>query len=834
VFPWDDGEVGLNLLFKKLKTTGRLMMLDAHPDDEDGPTLTYEVRGKGQQVLLMSLTRGEGGQNRTGSNLWDELGVLRTLELLESTRYYGVELRFSRVADFGFSKSPDETFKKWGGKEVPMRDVVYVIREWKPDVLISRFSGTPRDGHGHHQAAGILAPEAVKCAADPQCFPDQLKGPNALSAWQVLKLYVGNQGPDADNTVRIDASQIDPDTKLSYWQMAMEGLRHQASQLSGNFTPSSNASWRSYKLVFSAIPDHQPKPGLKEQDFFDGIDTSLSALPARDRNLEKVRDQLNSIEKTIASAEEKRDSMQMAEASASLLAAVKTAFPSIRPMPTSPGLARLFTKLAQANNATNLLAGIHMESSASTDSVAPGSQEPANLTFRNTGARAIDVAETYVSVPVAQLRAVTPSDNRVAPRSTASFPTALKTVPGMPLTRQHWFRNDPETDTVYQFTDPALTTQPLPPTPFTGVAKYKLNGQELSVSSRVTTGSSKKFPVAVLPPVCVALGSVSRVISTAAQAFEVVVKVHAVKPTGSAVVRLSVPSSWQISPAEQTLNLQKAGQELEARFNVKTPKLQPGRYEIKAEVESAGQKFAAGFTRVTRDDLDSFYYSQPAVQRVSIVDVNVPKSLRVGYIPGAGDDIFPVLQQLGLNAKLISNDELASGDLHKYDTIVVGIRGYDERPEIRSNNQRLLDFVKDGGTLIVQNNKDESLFNSSHFTPYPATLGRDRVTVEEAPVQVLAPNDPVFNSPNKITQGDFDKWVQERGINFFSKWDDHFEPLLASSDPGEEPLKGGLLRAKYGKGTYIYTGYAFFRQLPAGVPGAVRLYINLLNAGHDK
>jgi hypothetical protein len=403
----------------------------------------------------------------------------------------------------------------------------------------------------------------------------------------------------------------------------------------------------------------------------------------------------------------------------------------------------------------------------------------------------------------------------------------------MPLTRQHWFRNDPETDTVYQFTDPALATQPFPPTPFTAVVKYKLSEQELSASSRVTQGDSKKVPVALLPAVCLALGSTSRVISTAAQSFDVVVKVHSVKAVGNAVVRLSVPSSWQVSPSEQTLNLQRSGQESEARFNVKTANLQVGRSEIKAEVESGGQKYAEGFTRVTRDDLDTFYYSQPAVQRVSIVDVSVPKNLRVGYLPGAGDDIFPVLQQLGLNAKLISNNELASGDLHQYDTIVVGIRGYDERPEIRNNNQRLLDFVKDGGTLIVQNNKDESLFNSSHFTPYPATLGRDRVSVEEAPVQVLAPNDPIFTSPNKITQADFNGWVQERGINFFSNWDDHFEPLLASSDPGEEPLKGGLLRAKYGKGTYIYTGYGFFRQLPAGVPGAVRLYVNLLNAGHE-
>jgi hypothetical protein len=268
-------------------------------------------------------------------------------------------------------------------------------------------------------------------------------------------------------------------------------------------------------------------------------------------------------------------------------------------------------------------------------------------------------------------------------------------------------------------------------------------------------------------------------------------------------------------------------------FRITAPAGTSGQQTIQAELSVGKEKFGEGFSLVSRPDLRSFYYFQPAVQRVSIVDVNVPKNLRVGYIPGAGDDIFPVLQQLGLNARLISSDELVHGDLHQYDTIVVGIRGYDERKQIRDNNQRLLDFVKDGGTLIVQNQKAEDLFNGGNFTPYPATLGRERVSVEEAPVEVLAPSDSIFNAPNKITKSDFDGWVQERGINFMSNWDDHFEPLLASSDPGEQPLKGGLLRAKYGKGMYIYTGYAFFRQLPAGVPGAVRLYVNLLNAGHE-
>ncbi|MCU1308196.1 MAG: hypothetical protein JWN45_2891, partial [Acidobacteriaceae bacterium] len=261
--------------------------------------------------------------------------------------------------------------------------------------------------------------------------------------------------------------------------------------------------------------------------------------------------------------------------------------------------------------------------------------------------------------------------------------------------------------------------------------------------------------------------------------------------------------------------------------------LKEGNYDISAAVDYNGKTYTEGFTVVGREDLDTFYYYQPANQRVSAVDVKVPANLRVGYVMGAGDDIPPVLQNLGINLKLLTPEDLEHGDLSQFGTIILGIRAYDTRDDVRKNNKRLLDYVSSGGTLIVQNNFSTDDFNKANYTPHPAQLSRERVSVEEAPVQVLAPDDPIFSYPNKITARDFDGWVQERGVNFMTTWDDHFSPLLASGDPGEAPLKGGLLRARYGKGTYIYTGYAFFRQLPAGVPGAVRLYVNLVSAGHE-
>jgi hypothetical protein len=297
---------------------------------------------------------------------------------------------------------------------------------------------------------------------------------------------------------------------------------------------------------------------------------------------------------------------------------------------------------------------------------------------------------------------------------------------------------------------------------------------------------------------------------------------------------LELPQGWRSEPEQFAADFNRRSEKKDFEFKVFPSGLQEGRTTIRAVLESDGEKYSEGYTLVTRADLGSFYYYQPALQRVSIVDVQAPHDLKIGYIMGAGDDIPTVLRQVGIDVTLIPAEKLANEDLSNYATIVVGIRAYDTQKDVVANNQKLLDFVSKGGTLLVQYNTGVGEFNSGKFTPYPAELTRARVSVEEAPVEVLAPEDPVFHDPNAITEHDFDGWVQERGLYFMSKWDDHFQPLLACQDPGEDAQKGGLLRARYGKGMYIYTGYAFFRQLPAGVPGAVRLYVNLLSAGHEK
>ena len=349
------------------------------------------------------------------------------------------------------------------------------------------------------------------------------------------------------------------------------------------------------------------------------------------------------------------------------------------------------------------------------------------------------------------------------------------------------------------------------------------------------TEGAKQTQVAVIPPFSVLINPGSQVLRAGATSTPVIDVSVRNYVSGSARLGLQLPSGWTASPPSQQINFDHPNQSKEVRFQLNLPKsYAPGRYDIGAVLTQDGKLYGQGFSVVTREDLGTFYYYQPAMQHVAVVDVKVPERLKVGYIMGAGDDIPTTLQQLGLDVHLITPAEVARGDLNHYDTIVTGIRAYDVRDDLKKDNARLLEYASNGGTLLVQYNTNPSEFNSGHYTPYPAQLSRDRVSVEEAPVTILAPNDSIFHYPNDITARDFDGWVQERGLYFMDQWDGHFQPLMSCADPAEPQRPGGLLRAPYGKGTYIYAGYAFFRQLPTGVPGAIRLFINLVSAGHER
>jgi LmbE family N-acetylglucosaminyl deacetylase len=876
--PQDQGAPGLRMMLRRLSTTGQLMQTVAHPDDEDGGMLTLEARGHGASVLLMTLNRGEGGQNKVGSNLSDVLGVLRTLELLAADEYYGVEERFSRVADFGFSKRADETFEKWGGHDIALADMVRVIRTFRPDVLVARFSGTERDGHGHHQASSILTQEAFRGAADSKRFPDQIA--QGLLPWQAKKLYIGNvcgfgamTCPDADWTIKLNTGEPNADLDGSYVQFAMKGLRHQLSQGSANWTVDPGDRFTFYKLVDSVEPAKLDKAG-HEKDFFDGIDTSLPGLARRlgteEPRLPKLRGELQDIAAKVEAASAAAKGTDVSAAAGPLAGVVaelqrvnrEVTEAGLNPASKSDLLARIDEKRNQAetalNHALNLGLAATVVSRAepapatpkeadAVTTVSPGQDFLVAVDFHNGSKDRLLLDGLKLEVPPGwgtisdktKPVAIQPGDN-----IHAVF--RLKVPSDAEFTRPYWHRGDPETESINHVDDEKYATLPFPPPGLRARLDYSVAGAngatvKNSIGATVVTrfideaGKERARLLAVVPGFSVALEPGTQVISThngASSSVTVGVTGNFSRDTRGAL-RLELPAGWRSEPKERAVDFTRRGEKQDFQFKVFPANLQESRAQVRAVLEADGRKSSEGYTLVTRDDLGSFYYYQPAVQKVSIVDVRVPHDLQVGYIMGAGDDIPTVLTQAGMNVIPIAPETLAREDLSRYGTIVLGIRAYDTQKDVTANNKKLLDYVSAGGTLIVQYNSGVGDFNSGHFTPYPAELSRARVSVEDAPVDILAPDDSVFHYPNDITARDFDGWVQERGLYFMDKWDDHFKPLLACHDPGEEAQKGGLLRAPYGKGTYIYTGYAFFRQLPAGVPGAVRLYVNLLSAGHE-
>jgi LmbE family N-acetylglucosaminyl deacetylase len=825
--PVDTGVSGLKLMLRKLKTTARLMQTTAHPDDEDGGMLAYESRGKGVEVMLLTLTRGDGGQNKTGSNLFDELGVLRTLELLSSDRYYGVEQRFTRAADFGYTKTAQEALDKWKDHDAVLGDMVRAIREFQPDVIASGWQGTQWDGHGQHQATGILTPEALKAAADPNRFPEQLK--QGLHPWQAKRLFVRCSAEDA--TLRIDVSAVDPVLGASYAQYGVEGYSHQRSQNARIFVLPSGPIYRNYKLVWSA-PGFEP-PEKKQRDFFDGMDMSVEHYS---NSIEK--EALKEVEDSVSDASRKLEGGDARATAGSLVRALHgskyTTMMSMNSVQNAEALRECGVKGQQLEDAAALALGLRLEAvplDANVTALIPGQKVQVKVTLHGGGSD-LAVKAFWLARPSGYERY-----REISKDLTSSEPSAVFeiTVPeNAELTRPTWHRSDPERQTLHQVSSDADATWPLPSFPISAGAQYVFEGNTANVGAPLTAASNPNTALGVVPAFSL-LPEHSSLVVAIKRVVPVSVIVRNNGPDADVTaVRLEGPAISSATPGGYDHHF-KSHEERLVDFSVTMkPSLKEGVSQIKADLVSAGKTYTEGFSTISRSDLQTFYYYQPAVQKVSVVDVKLPKKLKVGYVTGAGDDILPVLQEIGLEAESIDPKDLAAKDLSGYDTIVLGIRAYDTQPEVVKNNPRLLDYVQNGGTLIVQNNFSAQDFNAGKFTPYPATLSRgDRVSDENAPVDVLLPQDAVFNYPNQIKQADFAGWVQERGVNFMSDWDAHFEPLLASHDPNEPPLKGGLLRAKFGKGLYIYTGYAFFRQVPAGVPGAIRLYVNLLSAGHE-
>ena len=855
--PQDAGAAGAWQKLLKLRTTASAMHTTAHPDDEHGGVLAMLSRGQGARVSLLTLTRGESGDNAIGPELFDGLGLMRTEELLVADRYYGVDRQyFGTMVDYGFSKRLDETLEKWG-KDHALRDVVGIIRTERPFVLIARFQGNQRDGHGNHSAAGLVTQEAFRMAGDPAVFPEQIAA--GLRPWQPLKLYMGGVRENEDWTIRVDAGEYDPVLGDSYQSLARLGLSFQRSQNSGRFNPQPGPSVSYYKRLQSLVDAPE-----KEKTFFDGIDTTVPGLYLALRKTAPAGAEglLTAIDREIQLAFEAftfNDPSAAAPVLARALAATRAALGQLGADADVRFV--LGVKERQISDAIHAALGISLTAMAqpagtpeatgpfnagppAMPAVVPGQTFEVRTVFANRGR--IEVRSASVAVEskaggpnwtIAGAATSSPDPAQGAPKQ-PMVRTFMVTVPqNAPLTRPHFSRTSIQ-EARYTVADESQRYQPSADSALEAVVRYEVSGVPVEMR-RLVTRFESNLPygydtrvLAVVPAIALTLtpANVVTPLNGLTKRIRINVEVlHNREEKSEGRLTLKVPAGWKVTPASQPFHFLRAGERALYAFDVGIPSLENKEYGVEAVASSGGRDYREGYTTIRHRDLETRYLYRAAVASVRGVDVKIAPGLKVGYVMGVGDDVPSGLVQIGVDVRLLGEQDLATGDLSRFDAIMTGTRAYAVREDLKTYNRRLLEYVKGGGNLIVLYNTQE--FVPNLYAPYPAELSAnaEEVSEEDSPVEILAPDAPVLNTPNRITKTDFENWVEQRGSKFWDAWDPQYTPLIATWDKDQQPQKGGWLHAKYGKGHYTYFAYAFHRQLPYGVPGAYRLLANLLS-----
>ena len=885
----DSGAAQVWRLLKKLHTRASLLMIVAHPDDEDGGALAYESRGLGVRTELMTLNRGEGGANVMSSDLWDALGLVRTEELLQAGRYYGLDGQyFSAAVDYGFSKSLKEALGQWGHDRV-LEEAVRVVRTVRPLVVSSVFVGGPTDGHGNHATAGMLAQEVFKVAGDPAMFPEQIRA--GLLPWTPLKEYARvpvfrtsdkgaydyathQWGPfgvqnyitgqweagAVSSTVAIPTGAYDGMLGLTYLQISREGLGFQKSQNGGTGIPLPAEQVSNYHRFGSHIP-----PQDKEASFFDGIDVSLAGIAdlAGPTPPAFLKDGLRQVNGTVESAISSFSAQEPSAIANSLVEGLKMTDALVAEVEKSSLTAEekynlrheLAAKQRQFNEA--LLASLGVSVEADVVPAAPSggaSPEPraAQETFQmavpgqdlnvrvhifNGGNRPIaieDVELTGSSGKFWNVRPETRAPRQMESGKAENIRFAASVPVDEPFTRPYFTRADME-QSYYGVAGGSERNLPLAPYPLVATVRFLFEGVRLETANVVqvidmaTGPGTLRYPMPVGPPVSVTIKPSAGIVPLGQPSFPVGVRLrNNVGGEAKESVRLELPDGWISEPQSIPVNFTQRGEELAVAFTVHPGAISSQPYQITATADYAGRSYKEGYVPTGYMGLRPYFLYSPATYKITGTDVKIAPSQRIAYIQGSGDDVPAALEALGVHVTFLSPQDLASADLGKYDSIVVGVRAYAVRPDLIANNARLLKYVENGGVVLVQYNTPEYDHN---FGPYPYVMTDDpeEVTDEKSAVTFLDPKDPLLNWPNIITPKDFDGWIEERGSKFLSSWDGRYKPLLETHDEGQLPQRGGLVYARYGKGVYIYNGYAFYRQLPLGVPGAYRIFANLLS-----
>lgn len=891
--PEDRGAADLEQTLKRLGTTASVLAIVAHPDDEDGALLTYLSRGIGARVTLLTLTRGEGGQNAMSAESYDALGLIRTQELLKADEYYGIRQLWGTEADFGFSKTQEESFAKWGHDRV-LYDAVLAVRMVRPQIMLSTFVGAVSDGHGQHQVSGEIAQEAFKAAGDPKVFPEQFK--LGVQPWQPLAVYsrapfariengkmfdyaTGKSEParfhnyvtgewvegglSAD--VTLPTGQWDHTLGQTYVQIAREGWGKQMSQYGGANPALAEPDFTSYHLWAAQPSASGASTKAEDTSLFANpkvnIDTSIAGLArlAGDAPPSWLTDALHKIDaglnvfesdcKNESGAEGAQKLVPIYRETLGLYVRVKSSDLDAK---AKAGLElELNQKIQQFQTALKDLLGLNIVAFATGSSGTPG-----------YGGRGSSADETSRSVWPGEdfsvrvhlfdssanarpghvwLESIDGSRLKIDEASTAKDTEFVSDsnfrvhVPDDAAPTEPFFTRPSTEQPYYDIANEQWRERSFAPYPLSAWAEFEFDGvpirigQVVQTLARVSGVGGVYEPLVITPAIGVRVEPEARILPLDGSPLPVSVTVHAQHATDG-TVELKLPESWRSDPAQREFHLKSAGDTEPLVFSVQPPaNVEPRAYSIEAVAHVGNKSYSIGWQSIGYPGLRPTNQYQTAELRTRKIDVKVAPGLRVGYVMGTGDTVPDAIKELGIEPHLLTNAELATADLSQWNVIVIGIRAYSALPELAAAQPRLDAFVDRGGTLIVQ--YQDRTFSA----PLPIELGRnpERVVDERSNVKLLDPANPLLTWPNKISSADFDGWLEERGHGFPDRWDAGYRALTETADPGQDPQRGGLIVLHRGKGIYIYVAYALYRQLPELVPGAYRILANMLSAGKE-
>jgi LmbE family N-acetylglucosaminyl deacetylase len=867
----DTPQKNIDLIYRLrgLAMAGTILHLGAHPDDEDVGLMAYMAREFGVRIVYWSATRGEGGQNRIGPDRDEALGVYRTWESLAVRAVDGGEARFGPFYDFGFSKSGEETLTKWGGRDAVTREIVRAIRLVQPHLVIGRWTGRPDiDGHGHHQAIGLVTADAFAASGDPTCFPElEAEG---LVAWQPQKLFYSTGGdwqpgeeggqfgavrPEFERAgyVRINTGEFDPIANRTYQEQAWIGFNNHKTQAMG-FIPEKERFYYYYAPATSLVPVNEDK----KSDFYEGLDSTLTGLadyPGGE--VQELRDKLEAIKEKAKTALAQFRADDTAQAGFSLLdggALLRRLQAELANEPLAEEVRQalasyLGRKQRDFEETAARCLGFELECLANYAHITPRQQF--RVTTRLWNPRHIFIRRAEFGFDVPADWQIEPVDREGASER-PTRPEAVYDITvsdAAPLDCPYWLVQ-PREGYTYRWPAGEPSGQPFGRALVQLECEVVFGDYELTLRAPALfregfPGGFRELPVSVVPPISLQPKVSQEMLQ--ARPIEQQLELQAVAYSNmewsgvEGALRLEAPSGWQVEPREIPLILGQVGHSRPVKFTVTIPKdARAGTYSLRYVVQCGGREYdvvlkpvrmaAPGLPHLPDEStcIKEQFITTPAVNYIHLLDVEFTPGLKYGYIQGAAEDVLTALSHFELDIQLISDEELGYIDLDQFDAIIVGPNAYLMRDALRKNATRLPRYVEQGGTLIVQ--YQGYGYQREEFVPYPFKYSQphDRVTFEDAPVTILEPDHFLFHQPNKITPADFKGWVHDRGMYFFGQWDRWYTPLLACNDPGEPPKEGGLMLTSFGRGTYIYVAYSLFRQLPGGVPGGFRLFANIL------